>query len=371
MRARAIIALHSFNISGVLTQSLICAKYLSTKGYEVLVVGREGRHGESLFRREGIKTFVQQSRSLHQALKETRDNASIVICESIFAEGVFTPLARALPRATKVLRVHEEVSNDLLERGLWQYSVRRDFGEIFSEFALVICPSEHTKAFYEPVARRLNHLQRWLVIPNTVNEEMTGGNGELCKRFRVLQLGTVSQRKNPLLTLIAFEIFLQSHKPTNAELVFVGYRNANNRERECLTSLRREIRARRLVPYVKVRPTHLIPSKDLFEASAVTLHSSSECSPTVFLEAGFFGKTVIGPNVGGIAEIVAENVNGHLFDYGNCAEQAKLIGSLYEQRDSLPAKIPSIKEHYYSHFSNRLFFERMDTAFEDLHLAND
>jgi glycosyltransferase involved in cell wall biosynthesis len=270
-----------------------------------------------------------------------------------------------------MLRVHEEVNDDLLAQGLWQYSIQRDLAEIFPEFDLVIFPSEHTKRFYESLARRMTHGQRWLVIPNTINEEMTASGAGIHNGFRVLQLGSVSQRKNPLLTLTAFELFLDCYKPSNVELLFVGCRNANTRERDYVRLLRKEINAKNLAPYVKITPTHLFPGKDIFEASAVTLHSSSECSPTVFLEANFFGKNVIGPNIGGIAEIVTESVNGHLFEYGDCSAQARLIGQLYEQRQSLPTSIPRITEYYYSRFSNTLFFERIDAAIEELQLANN
>ena len=334
-----------------------------------MVVGRRGRMGEDLFREKGIKTFSDDARSLDQTLSAVARDAALVICESLFAESVFARIARALPLARKILHVHEEVDNDLLEQGLWQYGLQRDVATILAEFDLVIFPSEHTKAFYTPLKRNTNEFQDWLVIPNTANEQLTSYRGRMPQKFRVLQLGTVSKRKNPLLTLIAFEMFLHSHKAPDAELLFVGYRNANDREREYVRALRTEIRARKLMAYVTIKPTHLFTGKDLFEASAVTLHSSSECSPTVFLEAALFGKMAIGPDIGGIAEIITENLNGHLFRYGDCATQAKLIGQLYEDRESLPQRMPRIKEQYFDRFSNSLFFARLDAASLEAGLA--
>jgi len=349
---------------------LICARHLINKGYGVMVVGRQGRSGEDLFRREGIQTFTNNSSFLPGALNSLRGDVALLVCESLFAESVFAPIASTFPRSRKILRVHEEVDKTLLAQGLWQYNIQRDLAEVLSEFDLVLFPCEHTKAFYASLARRENHSTRWLVIPNTMNEHMAAHGGPAPKSFKVLQLGTVSKRKNPILTLTAFEIFLHSYNLPDAELVFVGYRDANDRERTHVCSLRKEIEARKLKPYVTIKPTQPSPAQDLSEASVVTLHSSSECSPTVFLEAAFFGKMVIAPDVGGVAELVIDNLNGFLFKCGDCSTQAKLIGHIYEQRQCLPARMPSIRDHYYSHYSNSLFFGRLDAALREMELAN-
>ncbi len=356
---KIIFVVHSFHISGALTQSLVLAKHFKDTGYDVLVIGKRGKYGDRLFKKCGIRTLFSDAktpdgvRDLGFAI-----NVKLMMCESLFSYEAFTGVSGLFPESSKVLRVHEEISEELLKKGLWQGALKIPIQEVFDRFELTIFPSNHTAEFY---SQKIGH-NAFSVIPITINnEDAHNVVHKKDKVFRILQLGTVYERKNPIFTLIAFEKFLSKYAPPKAELIFVGARSADKNEIDYIRKLRAEIKARKLSGKVKIVKTSMSPEKYISKASVVTLHSLSECTPTVYLEANHLGKYVVGSVVGGVSEIVKNGVNGYLFDYGDTDEQADLFGKIYEE-NPLSAPNKDLQKYYYDNFSNKLFFARIEES---------
>lgn len=359
---KVIFVIHSFNINGVLTQSLILSGYFKNRGYDVLVIGNKGKYGDKLFKKCGIKTLFKNNSTLNEIQHlDFVTNVKLIICESIFSYDMFLGISKLLPKAFKVLRVHEEVNEELLKKNLWQYKTESDIQEIFNQFALTIFPSNHTADFY---SKKIGN-NKFSVILITLNEDIKKVTCKNDQVFRVLQLGTVYQRKNPIFTLIAFEKFLLKYNPPKAELIFVGARGANKSEIDYIMRLKTEIRIRKLDSKVKIVRTTLLPEKYICKASLITLHSYSECTPTVYLEANYLGKYVVASEVGGVNEVVKNNINGYLFDYGDIDEQANLFGKVYE-KDSLSIFNQSLQDYYYENFSNKIFFKKIEDTFKKI-----
>jgi glycosyltransferase involved in cell wall biosynthesis len=361
-----VLVVHSFNISGVLIQACIGTRALIAQGYDVIVVGRPGAYGQSVFDGLGAKTLAcsDDVDLRDQPLLASRRDVRLVMCESLFADSLARKVMLVFPRAPRVLRVHEEVTDHQIDTNLWQYRLTRSVSEILADFNLLIFPSHHTCRLYTPFH---NHpVARCVVVPNSVEENMRQSHAVPDDTFRILQLGTIGPRKNPLLTLQAFEQFRTHYNAYDSQLRFVGSRGANETEREYIRTLQEAVHASRLIDSVEVLPTRFPPETDLSWASVLTLHSSTECSPTALLEANFFGKKFIAPAVGGIPELVLSDVNGDLFPFGDIAAQARLFGTLYEQRQQLDARRAGIRAHYDSHFSSNLFRTRFAAALTEL-----
>ena len=158
---------------------------------------------------------------------------------------------------------------------------------------------------------------------------------------------------------------MSKYTPLKTELVFVGARNANKREINYLKKLKKEIKIRKLANRVKIIKTSLSPEKYISKASLVTLHSFSECTPTVYLEANYLGKYVVASAVGGVSEIVKNGVNGYLFNYGDTNEQASLFGRVYRE-NTLNVPNQNLRNYYFDNFSNELFFKKIEEKFKKL-----
>jgi len=356
---KVILIIHSFNISGVLTQALVLARYLKNTGHEIIVLGKHGKYGETLFEKYGIKTIAQKSNSFDIIPNLT--NVKLIVCESIFSYTTFKHVSELHPTAATLLRVHEEVSQEFLKQNLWQSTFDEKLDEVFDHFDLTIFPSAHTCKFYSKEIGT----NKFSIIPITINEDLGDISYRKNKIFRILQLGTVYQRKNPILTLVAFEKFLLKHNQAKAELIFVGARSANQNEKNYIKLLKSEVRKRKLNKYVKIVNTTTSPKKYISQASLITLHSSSECTPTVFLEANYLGKSVVASDVGGVKEIVQDGVNGYLFQYCDTNKQADLFSNLYKEN---PFGIPNqhLRNYYRNRFSNGLFFQKLKESTENL-----
>ncbi|MGC2236785.1 MAG: glycosyltransferase family 4 protein [Pyrinomonadaceae bacterium] len=362
-----ILIIHSFNISGVLTQSLILSRYLKSIGYDVLIIGKKGKYGETIFRKHGFKTFRLSSKLIDHIQNSNfysslDSNVKMIICESIFSYSTFIKIFPFFPKSTTLLRVHEEINEGLLKRNLWQSESDVNIRQIFNQFQLILFPSTHTANFYSKEIGK----NKFYVVPITINEDMPIKEYKRDKIFRILQLGTVYERKNPILTLIAFEIFLTDYSPNSAQLLFVGARGANPRERAYINELKSEIVKRKLDNKVRIIKTNISPEKYISRASLVTLHSVSECTPTVFLEANYLGIKVASANVGGISEIVKHGINGYLFEFGDCKAQAEIFGKAYLAFLHKESKSSHLSTYYLDNFSNSHFFNRIKEIFEEI-----
>lgn len=355
--SRIIFIIHSFHINGVLTQCLVLSRYLKSVGYDVVVIGKKGKYGDRLFRKYGIKTLFEDGGIVNKIHSSNLvSNTELIFCESLFSYNTLIKLSGVFRATTKVLRVHEEINEELIKKNLWQNTFTDNLQEVFKQFDLTIFPSKHTADFYSEQIKQ-NKLS---IIPITINEDIVNHRHSKDGIFRVLQLGTIYERKNPIFTLIAFEKFLNSHdlQKIKAELIFVGARNANKNEISYLKKLRAKITARGLTRKVKLLDTSLSPEKYISKASLITLHSVSECTPTVYLEANYLGKPVVASDVGGVREIVEDGINGYLFKYGDIEKQAELFYRIYKRgTQNMPRA--SLLAYYKKHFSNKRILHKI------------
>ncbi len=172
-------------------------------------------------------------------------------------------------------------------------------------------------------------------LPNGVDlERWRNGSGV---RFRnrhsipadakvVLNVGRVDIQKGQLLAVGALHRVLDD--APDAHLVLVG--PVTNPEYE--RSIRREARERgvadrlTLIPGVDPKSDELADAYDA--ADVFFLPSMHEPFGIVILEAWGAGLPVVASRVGGIPSLVSEGTNGLLFESGDEAEAARLLGSL-------------------------------------------
>ncbi len=97
------------------------------------------------------------------------------------------------------------------------------------------------------------------------------------------------------------------------------------------------------------------------EARAVVLPSQwYENAPISILEAYASGKPVIGANIGGIPEIINENVTGFLYDSGNIEELSKCLVGLKKMPSSAIYDMGVQARTYVSqHFTREIYLNKM------------
>nr|MBI4156774.1 glycosyltransferase family 4 protein [Candidatus Woesearchaeota archaeon] len=343
-------SLHSYNITGVLKQNISLLKYLRTHvGIKTLVVGPKQNLGREILEEEGFITETTFEKSIDDILRRHNFHPDFVLSESLFSNDV-TNLSREIG-AKHIIRIHEEIPFEP-ERGLWLLPYK-PINEYFQKFrnSKVIFPSSHTAYHYRKPLQEFDI--DFSVIYGSIDEERLKEQKQVLNfsDFQILQLGTIYERKGGINTLEAFFNFLNKKGVENANLVFAGARNTN--EKEIRYKERLERRAKELGIEEKVRFYDLMknPYALMKGSSIVTLHSYSECFPTVFLEAMYFGKMIVSSNVGGVGEQVYGGVTGYLFNSGDINKQSNAFSRLYDERHLLDSKSKIIRDRYIDYFS--------------------
>jgi glycosyltransferase involved in cell wall biosynthesis len=88
----------------------------------------------------------------------------------------------------------------------------------------------------------------------------------------------------------------------------------------------------------------------------------SECYenfPMSALEAFSLGKPVIGSNLGGITEIIDDNINGLLFTPGDRDDLAKKIANLLDNPDKTREMGVSAQKKTVDHYNSELYYNRV------------
>lgn len=333
--------LHSYNINGVIKQNLFLTQHLlrSFLDVEIVVAAPDTGRGSSQYFMLGVNPISFTSpESLLLKLKELDFSPDVVFNESLFSLTQ-TPLALIESVNKHIVRVHEELPKGELE-AKW-YSSYCHPSEYFEKF-----PNTH---FLFVCKNSVSHYRQFLfgidysVVPGCIDEgEVLSSLGpkqcllqEFKDKYIILQLGTLYERKGGLKTLEAFSMFLNTldqESANHVELVFCGARGATEAEVLYEEEVLDRVRTLGLESNVKVLKTTDNPYPILNKSSLLTLHSSSECYPTVILEALFLGKPVVSSDVGGISELLNDESKGKLFKFGDVKRQADLFREFYLNR---------------------------------------
>lgn len=345
---RLVAILHSFSITGVLQQNLAFMKYVRehVPGTCIEVIGPKDDVGRQLYEQAGFTTHLISD--VRRFLREEAQRPDVILSESLFSADC-SAVARELG-ATHVIRVHEEIpyiSGD----SLWflQYKPADEYFAGLTT-SLVVFPSRHTAAHYASSLRR--HGITYRCIPGTIDESRYTTEHRHGKAFTILQLGTIYKRKGTLRTLEAFKQFVEM-TGADAKLELVGARNGNDEERAYTAAVTDAIHCMKLHDRVTIEGVMPDPSEHIARCSLMTLHTASECFPSVFLEAMYHGKPVVSTCVGGIVEQVIDGVTGILFDVGDTQAQANAFARIYLERENWAARSGLIRERYAKEFSSK------------------
>ena len=309
-------SLHSYNITGVLKQNISLLKYLRTSaGIDALVIGPNKNLGMEILEEEGFIAETTFGRSINDILHRHNFHPDLILSESLFSSDV-SDLSKEIG-AKHIIRIHEEIPFQS-GKGLWLLPYR-PINEYFQKFrnSKVIFPSSHTANHYRMPLQEFDI--DFSVIHGSIDEERLKEQKEVLNfsDFQILQLGTLYERKGGINTLESFFNFLNKEGVENANLIFAGVRNANEKEIQYKERLERRAKELGIEEKVRFYDSMKNPYALMKGSSIVTLHSYSECFPTVFLEAMYFGKMIVSSNVGGVGEQVYEGVTGYLFNSGD------------------------------------------------------
>ncbi len=344
-RINILFLLHSSHIQGVLKQNILLIKNLKkNKNINIRVISPNIGKGKELYKKEGIiiKKAVNEKEVIASIKKDN------FIPDIVFNESVFSINGKNIAKrfnAMHIMRINEEIPENLKKRVLFKritYKPEKNYKK-----TEIIFPCKHTKEYYKELVRKYKIKTK--IIYNSVEERNIRKGVK--KGFKILQLGTIYSLKGQIKTLRAFSIFKRKIKG-KASLIFVGGRKTNKKEIDYILKLKQEIKKLNLEKFVKVRGSILNPEKYIDECNMLTLHSRSECFPTVALEAIYTGKPVIASNVGGMSEIINEKKNGYLFKNGDIKRQAKLFLEVYQKKDYWFKRSSSMHQNYLKKFSN-------------------
>lgn len=357
-------SLHSYNITGVLKQNISILKYLrDNAGMEALVIGPKRNLGIEILEEEGFVAETTLKRSVNDILHSHNFHPDFILSESLFSEDM-TNLSQEIG-ARHIIRIHEEIPFQP-GKGLW-LSPYKPVNEYFQKFrnSKIIFSSSHMANHYQRQLQEFN--VDFEVIHGSIDEEKLIKQRETLRLsdFQILQLGTVYERKGGINTLEAFFKFLNMEGVENTNLIFAGVRNANEKEVRYKKQLENRARELGIEEKVKIYDSMKNPYPLMRGSSIVTLHSYSECFPTVFLEAMYFGKVIVSSNVGGISEQVYDEITGYLFNPGNVDEQAHAFSRVFNEKSLLENKSKIIKDRYFDYFSQKSSGEKFLRFLED------
>ncbi|MCG8341544.1 MAG: glycosyltransferase [Chlorobiales bacterium] len=143
--------------------------------------------------------------------------------------------------------------------------------------------------------------------------------------FTVTALGTLTHRKGFDFLIRSFSQFLKSFPDADAGLVIIG----EGPKKEELISLAETlgIRSRAVFPGFLQNPYPYLAASDVF-----AMTSTNEGISNALLEAMYLGNAPISTRAGGSEEVITDEENGLLVDYGDEERLAEIIGRLYVDR---------------------------------------
>mgnify|MGYP004627183855 CR=1 FL=1 len=89
-----------------------------------------------------------------------------------------------------------------------------------------------------------------------------------------------------------------------------------------------------------------------------------ENCPYSIIEAFAIGKPVISTRIGGIPELVEENVNGYLYDYNNIEELTKILNEIFNDNDKTKQLGENAKKDAINKYSKDVYYNKLIKVYE-------
>ena len=89
-----------------------------------------------------------------------------------------------------------------------------------------------------------------------------------------------------------------------------------------------------------------------------------ENCPYSIIEAFAIGKPVISTRIGGIPELVEENVNGYLYDYNNIEELTKILNEIFNDNDKTKQLGENAKKDAINKYSKDAYYNKLIKVYE-------
>jgi len=198
------------------------------------------------------------------------------------------------------------------------------------------------------------------IIPQGVSSQFFALNDASIKN-QLLSVGSISQRKGHLLLIEALSII--SKKIPDVKLSIVGALSDQN----YLNLLNKMIDVKGLRDKIQIQPNLSIDKVlSLYEKAEIfALHSEEESQGIVFCEAMAAGKPIVATNVGGVPNVITNEVNGLLCNFGDITNFANNIILLLEN-DAMLVKIANTNKIDRNKYKWNLIEERISSLYNSI-----
>ncbi|MCC5983387.1 MAG: glycosyltransferase family 4 protein [Rhodobacteraceae bacterium] len=179
-------------------------------------------------------------------------------------------------------------------------------------------------------------------------------------RFRILQVGTIGDRKNQAFLIEALH-HLPDHMRQQIELRLVGGTYSSSYER----ALQDKVAAYGLTDQVRFLGWRDDVHALMLDSDLLVMPSKDEGVPNAVQEAMALGLPVLGSDRGGIPEVLDHGKTGWVLPIDDPARWTETIGRLIKEPETLARVGESARVHAETHFANDAWCARYLQVFEE------
>jgi glycosyltransferase involved in cell wall biosynthesis len=299
--------------------------------------------------------YLVYSFVLYIKVRHSRGTIRLVHAQYIFPQGLFGLLLARLLRVPLIVTAQGlDVDN------------MRDNAFLRAAYLIVLRRADLTFVVGKHMQRILRQFNiSSIYLPNSVDVDSIRPSRQLGNENSILFVGSMIERKQPLVLLRAFER-IADQVPT-ATLVMCGKGNLEDR-------LRREVEEKRLQKRVKFsyfNGDRAIyneqPLKDLLSHAGIfVLPSLSEGTSLALLEAMAAGLPVIASRNESHVAMMEHGENGLLFEMGNTEELTKQILLLISDKGLRSRLSKSARYLSETQFSNRIVANQLENFYSSV-----
>lgn len=150
------------------------------------------------------------------------------------------------------------------------------------------------------------------------------------KKFRLLYVGKIEERRNVYFLVDVFRTLLQKHPDVQLTVIGDGEKEYKT---DFLNSIKKELEQQTIIYRQKVAQTELA---EVYQESDVFLFTSNyEIFGMVLLEAMYFGLPVVSTLNGGSSMLIRDNENGYILKEDDVTQWSEKLNILFEDRMKL------------------------------------